>query len=119
MCDLSLDSPLDGVHGNHEPILARLAGQTDSSIQAMSQAFTWVIVPLGSARDTRVKAWRNWRTCLTSSWALALNALGQLLPMPAATLRATLWDFITLGATNATLKSIVNAVIARHRDAQL
>ncbi len=30
-----------------------------------------------------------------------------------------LWDFITLSATHATLKSIVDAVIARHRDAQL
>ncbi len=119
MSDLSLDSPLDGVNGNHEPVLARLAGQTDSSIQAMSRAFTRVIAPLGSARATRVKAWRNWRTCLTWAAALARNALGQLLPMPTATLRAMLWDhdFITMGATHATLKSIVDAVIARHREA--
>jgi hypothetical protein len=88
----------------------------------MSQAFARIIVPLGSARAARVKAWHNWRTCLTweASWALARNALGQLRPMPTAILRAMLWDFITLGATNATLKSIVDAVIARrHRDAQL
>ena len=44
---LSLDSPLDG---NHKSVLSRLAGQTDPSIQAMSQAFTRVIAPLGSAR---------------------------------------------------------------------
>ena len=115
MSDLSLDSPLDGVHGNHEPVLARLAGQTDSqaSIQAMSCAFT----RLGSARATRVKAWRNWRACLT--WALARNALGQLLPMPTATLRGMLWGFITMGNTHATLKSIVDAVIARHHEAHL
>ena len=114
---LSPDSPLDGVHGNHEPVLARLAERSDTSIPAMSRAFSRVIAPLGSARATRVKAWRNWRTCLT--WALARNALGQILPMPPATLRAMLWDFVTMGATNATLKSIVDAVIARHRDAQL
>ena len=117
LSDLSLDSPLDGVHGNHEPVLASLAGQTDVSISAMSRAFTRVIAPLGSARATRVKAWRNWRTCLT--WALARQALGQLLPMPTATLRAMLWDFITMGATHATLKSIVDAVISRHREAHL
>jgi hypothetical protein len=83
----------------------------------MSRAFNLVIAPLGSARATRVKAWRNWRTCLT--WALARNAMGQLLPMPTATLRAMLWDFITMGATHATLKSIVDAVLSRHREAHL
>ena len=39
--------------------------------------------------------------------------------MPTSALQAMLWDFTTLGATNATLKSIVDAVIARHRDARL
>ena len=89
LSDLSLDSPLDGVHGNHEPVLARLAERSDTSIPAMSRAFSRVIAPLGSARATRVKAWRNWRTCLT--WALARDALGQILPMPTSTLRAMLW----------------------------
>ena len=114
---LSPDSPLDSVHGNHEPVLARLAERSDTSIPATSRASSRVIAPLGSARATRVKAWRNWRTCLT--WALARDALGQILPMPTSTLRAMLGDFVTMGATNATLKSIVDAVTVCHRDAQL
>ena len=30
-----------------------------------------------------------------------------------------LWDFTSMGATKSTLKSIVDAVISRHREAQL
>jgi hypothetical protein len=55
--------------GHYEPIIERLAVATPATIAAMSQAFATVITPLGTAPATRVKAARNWRSCLT--WALA------------------------------------------------
>jgi hypothetical protein len=39
--------------------------------------------------------------------------------MPAPVLQALLWELTSLGASNSTLKSIVEAVVARHRDARL
>jgi hypothetical protein len=110
-------SALDGAHGNWEPVVARLARDTVPSILAKSQAFTQHIVPLCSAKGTRLKAWSNWKTYLT--WVVAHQALDRLLPMDAATLQAMLWDFTSLGASNSMLKSIVDAIIAHHRDAQL
>jgi hypothetical protein len=82
----------------------------------MSLAFTAVITPLGSARATRLKAWRNWCTVLT--WA-SRSALDRILPMGTSVLQAMLWDFTSLGASTSTLKSIVDANVARHLDAHL
>ena len=83
----------------------------------MSRAFNTVIAPLGTAPATRLKAWRNWCTVLT--WAAARASLHQILPMPPPVLQALLWEFTSLGATNSTLKSIVDAILTRHREAQL
>ena len=113
----STNSPLDHTHGNFEHVLARLSAATPTSVTAMSQAFTANICPLGSAPGTRVKAWRNWCSCLT--WAVGRQTTDKLLPMASETLQAMLWDFTSMGATKSTLKSIVDAVISRHRDAQL
>ena len=85
----------------------------------MSQAFSTTITPLGTARATRLKAWRNWLTVLT--WAASRATLDRILPMDISVLQAMLWDFTSLqvGASNSTLKSIVDAVLARHRSTQL
>ena len=115
--DGMLETPLDTADGHYEPIIAGLAGSTPTTVAAMSQAFTDVIVPLGTAPATRVKAARYWRSCLT--WALARGALGQLLPMPPDALQAMLWDFTAMGASRATLKAVVDAVVARHRAGRL
>jgi hypothetical protein len=115
--DGMLATPLDTADGHYEPIIAGLAGSTPTTVAAMSQAFTDVIVPLGTAPATRIKAARYWRSCLT--WALARGALGQLLPMPPDVLQAMLWDFTAMGASKATLKAVVDAVVARHRAGRL
>ena len=115
--DDTIASPLDTADGHYEPIIARLAVDTPATIAAMSQAFATVIAPLGTAPATRVKAARNWRSCVT--WALARGALHQLLPMPTDVLLAMLWDFTAMGASKSTLKAIVDAVIARHRAGHL
>ena len=113
----SAGSPLDGSAGNWAPVVTSLAAATPRTISGMSQAFTAIIAPLGTAPATRVKAWRNWCTVLT--WATARASLHQILPMPPPVLQALLWEFTSLGATNSTLKSIVDAIITRHREAQL
>ena len=58
-------SPLDLPDGHYGPVLERLARQTPTFVGAMTQAFTTMIAPLGTARATRLKARRNWRSCLT------------------------------------------------------
>ena len=97
--------------------MALLARNTPTTVDSMSRAFTDLIAPLGTARATRLKAWRNWRSCLT--WGTARNTLNRILPMDHDTLLAMLWDFTAMGASRSTLKSIVDSVIARHRDGNL
>ena len=111
------DSPLDTPHGHYEPILADLSLHIPTTVPAMSQAFTDMIIPLGSARNTRIKAWRNWRSVLT--WAAGRHTFDQILPMGTGVLQAMLWDFTAMGASRSTLKAVVDAVIARHRDTRL
>ena len=109
----SADSPLDRTDGNYEPTLARISRVTPPTVCAMSRAFADVIVPLGTAPGTRIKAWRNWCTCLT--WAIGRHSTDKILPMHSDVLHAMLWDFTAMGASKSTLKSIVDSVIARHR----
>ena len=54
----------------------------------MSHAFSTTITPLGTARATRLKAWRNWLTVLT--WAASRSALDRVLPMDVSVLQAML-----------------------------
>jgi hypothetical protein len=117
LSDTSLASPLDGAQGNYEQTLLSVADATPNTVASMSLAFSTVIMPLGSARATRVKAWRYWRSCLT--WAVARGSCDQLLPMSGQALQAMLWDFATMGASNSTLKAVLDAVLARHREARL
>jgi hypothetical protein len=104
------NSPLDDMDGHYEPVMARLARDTPATVTAMSQAFSAHITPLGSARRTRVKAWRSWLGALT--WGLARGSLAELLPMSTETLQAMLWDFTSMGASKATLKAVVDSVLA-------
>ena len=117
LLDATNSSPLDTTHGHYEPILAELSRTVPNTIPAMSQAFTEMIAPLGTAKTTRGKAQRNWRTVLT--WATARGALQHILPMAPSTLHAMLWDFSAMGSSRSTLKAIVDAVITRHRDARV
>ncbi len=115
--DGSTGSPLDGAASNWEPIVSALAAHTPRMIADMSTAFTTVFAPLCTARATRVKAWRNWCTVLT--WAATRSCLHQIIPMPASVLQALLWEFTSLSASNATLKSVLDSIISRHREASL
>ena len=55
----------------------------------------------------------GWRTVL--SWALSRKALPLVLPMSHDTLKAILWDLLSLGCFLAIVKGVVDAVLARHR----
>ncbi len=81
LLDNSDISALDGAHGNWEPVVDLLARNTAQTIPAKSLAFTQHIIMLGSAKGTRIKAWRNWKTVLT--WAAGQRALDRILPMDA------------------------------------
>jgi hypothetical protein len=96
-----------------------MAAATLNTVKDMSLAFTNVITPLGSTRATRVKAWRNWFSVLTWAPPPPQSTLDRILPIGTPSLQAMLWDFTSLGASNSALKSIVDAVVARHREAQL
>ncbi len=113
----SVGSALDGAHGNWEPVVSHLARSTPLTIAAKSQAFAQHVVPLGSANGTRLKAWRN--CCTVLIWSAANHALDKILPMSTDVFHAMLWDFTSLGASNSTLKSIVDSVISKHHEAQL
>ena len=110
-------SPLDTAHGHYEPVMADLARDTPTTVASMSRAFTTLIAPLGNAKNTRRKACRNWRTVLT--WAAGRRTLGQILPMSLEVLYALIWDCTAMGASRSVLKAVVDAIIARHRDARL
>ena len=113
----SLSSALDTEHGHYEPIMADLALVTPATVPEMSLAFSTHISPLGSARTTRRKAWRNWCTVLT--WAAGRRALDNVLPMSTAVLHALIWDCTAMGASRSVTKAIVDAIISRHRGARL
>jgi hypothetical protein len=113
----SVRSPLDNLHGNFEATLASLAYRVQPGVAAKSKAFAEVLGPLGTAQATRLKAWRNWKTVIT--WAIANNALDNILPMDQPTFQALLWELTALGATHSTLKGVIDAVAGRHREARL
>jgi len=115
--DPSSASALQEAKGNWEAVLIHIAKGVAPTIEAMSQAFETHILPLGSAHGTRKKAWRNWRTVLT--WATARDALHRILPMDHQTLQAMVWEFTAMGGSRAVIRSILDAVIARHRDSGL
>ena len=83
--------PSDHTQGNYESTLASLSRLTSPTVHDMSRTFTEVIVPLGSAPGTRIKAWRNWCTCLT--WAIGRHATDKILPMHPDVLHAMLWPW--------------------------
>ena len=115
--DPSASSALQDAHGNWEVTFLSLAGEVGPSIEAMSLAFETHIWPLGSVKATRTKAWRNWRTVLT--WAVARNALHRILPMDRTVLQALIWECTAAGGTRDVIRSLLNGIISRHRDAGL
>ena len=115
--DSSATSALQDAHGNWEATFLSLAEEVGPSIEAMSLAFETHIWPLGSVKSTRTKAWRNWRTVLT--WAVARNALHRILPMDRSVLQALVWECTAVGGTRDVIRSLLDGIISRHRDAGL
>ena len=109
--------PLDRPDGYYGPAMARIARATPTTVEAMNQALTSKVLhdcTLGSARGTHLKAWRNWRSCLT--WAVWPQHTRPSSPTGHDTLLATLWDSTAMGVSRPSLNSIVVAAIVRYRD---
>ncbi len=109
--------PLDNLHVNFEATLASFAYNVQPSVAAKSKAFSKVLSPLGTAHATRLKAWINWKTVIT--WAIANNALDNILPKDQSTFQALQWELTALGAAHPNLKGVIDAVAGQHREAKL
>ena len=111
------DSPqtaLERANGDWRPVMASLASTNPAteSISALAAEFIRNVRPMERGHNTRKAAWAGWRVVL--SWAAARDGLHEILPMTEEVLYAFLWDALTMGTTFHVLKSLVNAVQARH-----
>ena len=87
----------------------------DESVASLAAQFQQNVQPLGrksGKRCSRQKVATSWNSVVT--WAAALNVIKALLPISESTLRALLWDAISVGSSLSVLKMLVNAVQAQH-----
>ena len=113
--DFSPPTILERSDGNWEASLSsQLAGTGVHLDRGHSAAsFEEFILPASESLVTRRKAWVNWKGVLT--WALATDSLSCILPMSGETLKALLWDFLSLGCSSAILKAVLDCIQSRHR----
>lgn len=83
------------------------------TVADLSRLFRAHVRPLERAHKTRKKHSTSWNSVVT--WAVARNALPEILPMNENTLEALLWDALSLGASLPVLKGLINSIKARHR----
>ena len=111
------DSPktaLEKANGNWRPAMAALTSPAAAAdtVASLTAEFLRHVRPMERGDRTRKAAWAGWRVVL--SWAAARECFADILPMTEDTLYAFLWDALTMGASFSTLKSLVNAIQARH-----
>jgi len=105
---------LERANGDWRPAMAALAGPDPSveSIAFLAAEFVRHVQPMERGHRTRKSSWAGWRVVL--SWAAAREAFRDILPMTEEVLHAFLWDALTMGSSFSVLKSLVNAIQARH-----
>jgi hypothetical protein len=107
-----MGSPLDTADVHYEQALARLTNIKPTAIAAMSRPFGDHVAPLGSAWVTRSKAAHlGHHDCPPCFVPRLAHATGQL--------TGYVMELSVMGTLRSTLKAIVDAVIARHRSAEL
>ncbi len=111
--DISGATLLEARDGNWQSVMDSLAPAVAPGLAPRAAAFDTHIAPSSECSSTRTKAMAGWRTVLT--WAIAHGALASVLPMPAETLKALLWDLLSMGFSLAVVKGVVDAILARHR----
>ena len=111
--DLSAATLIEASDGNWEQVMDSLAASVMPGLEGRAAAFDAHIAPSAECTSTRTKAMAGWRTVV--SWALSRKALHLVLPMSYDTLKAVLWDLLSLGCSHAVVKGVVDAILARHR----
>jgi len=113
--NLAPQTELERSDGHWRGALAGALGhqQGDRSLKGMEQAFVDNVAPMAQAVETRVKAWGSWKMVLT--WAVARDCLDKLMPMSLGTLRALVWESLTVGCSSSVVGAIIDSVLSRHR----
>jgi hypothetical protein len=113
--NLAPQTELERSDGHWRGALAGALGhqQGDRSLKGMEQAFVDNVAPMVQAVETRVKAWGSWKMVLT--WAVARDCLDKLMPMSLGTLRALVWESLTVGCSSSVVGAIIDSVLSRHR----
>ena len=111
--DMSGATLLEASDGNWQTVMDALAPAIPGGLAARTAAFDAHIAPSSECSSTRSKAMAGWRTVI--SWALSRGALPLVLPMSHDTLKALIWDLLSLGCSLPIVKGVVDAVLTRHR----
>jgi hypothetical protein len=111
--DISAQTALEKSDGNWDRVINPLASRCGTNITKMTAAFNTYIQPSFQACTTRKQSWRSWCSVLT--WAAGRNALHLIIPMTLKTLKAMIWDMMSMLATHSVLKNIIDSVQSRHR----
>ncbi len=119
--DDSAPTALEHADGNWGPAVRRLGGHHASAgatVAALAAAFDEHLAPACRQPRTRADYWRAWRLVVT--WAVARQAVLDILPMPLDTLKALLtWDMVCFAVPSSQIELVWKSVQARHRQFQL
>jgi len=86
-------------------------------VAALAAAFDKHLAPACRQPRTRADYWRAWRLVVT--WAVARQAVHDILPMPLDTLKALTWDMVCFAVPSSQIELVWKSVQARHRQFQL
>ena len=118
--DDSAPTALEHADGNWGPAVRRLGSHHASAgatVVALAAAFDKHLAPACRQPRTRADYWRAWRLVVT--WAVARQAVHDILPMPLDTLKALTWDMVCFAVPSSQIELVWKSVQARHRQFQL
>jgi hypothetical protein len=118
--DDSAPTALEHADGNWGPAVRRLGSHHASAgatVAALAAAFDKHLAPACRQPRTRADYWRAWRLVVT--WAVARQAVHDILPMPLDTLKALTWDMVCFAVPSSQIELVWKSVQARHRQFQL
>jgi len=120
LLDDSAPTALEYADGNWGPTVRRLGSHHASAgatVAALAAAFDKHLAPACRQPRTRADYWRAWRLVVT--WAVARQAVHDILPMPLDTLKALTWDMVRFAVPSSQIELVWKSVQARHRQFQL
>jgi hypothetical protein len=105
-------TPLERADGNWQHLLDSICKPYLSSISDLAVEFADHVLPARQAVSTRTKNWRNW--CAVLTWAVAHDALDQILPMSATVLMGATMEWLHLGCSPHLLYGLWCSISDRH-----